>query len=249
MELLNKLNSNIDNYFIDNDIDIKEDDDTQIKYKKYLLKYKRIIALICLIILLIIGYYYNPFNIENKNSINNKSIQKGGSNEQLKNIVSVTTPATTPAATTPSTTPAATTPSTTPSTTPAATTPADGKPSAAAALDAPASKKLGYFEKKGLKSKAKLSIKADKIKEAKDKAKESLKKGAKKLVSPSAYYDAGAAAAHKFKDNAGVIYQILYSVALFIVLCVITVPAMAFAIIGIMCFFLLKDKMKTIKGL
>jgi hypothetical protein len=219
MELLNKLNSSIDNYFIDNDIIIKEDDNIKNKYKKYLLKYRKFIALICLIILLIIGYYYNPFNIENKNIINNnKSIQKGGSEPT---VPSVETPA---------------------SETPASETPASETPAEPA-------KDSGKKSSKIDKGVAQLSIKVDKIKEAKDKAKESLKKSAKKLVSPSAYYDAGAAVAHKFKDNAGVIYQIIYSVALFIVLCVITVPAMAFAIIGIMCFFLLKDKMKTIKGL
>ena len=213
MELLNKLNSSIDNYFIDNDIIIKEDDNIKNKYKKYLLKYRKFIALICLIILLIIGYYYNPFNIENKNIINNnKSIQKGGSEPT---VPSVETPVETPASETP----------------------------------AEPAKDSGKKSSKIDKGAAQLSIKVDKIKEAKDKAKASLKKGAKKLVSPSAYYDAGAAVAHKFKDNAGVIYQIIYSVALFIVLCVITVPAMAFVIIGIMCFFLLKDKMKTIKGL
>lgn len=217
MELLNKLNSSINNYFIDNDIDIKEDDNTQNKYKKYLVKYRKIIALICLIILLIIGYYYNPFNIENKNIINNKSIQKGGSEP----------PAATPVE------------------------PKDATP-VEPAKDAPPvepAKDDGKKSSKIDKGAAQLSIKGDKAKAALSKGADSLKKGAKKLVSPSAYYDAGAAVAHKFKDNAGIIYQIIYSVALFIVLCVVTVPAMAFAIIGIMCFFLLKDKMKTIKGL
>ena len=62
-------------------------------------------------------------------------------------------------------------------------------------------------------------------------------------------FDFGAAAAHKFTENTDLIYQILYSIALFIVICIVAVPSIVFLIIGIVCYFLLKDKMKTIKGL
>ena len=85
--------------------------------------------------------------------------------------------------------------------------------------------------------------------ESVDSAKESLKSGAKAAISPSTYYNAGATAARSFTNNADVIYQILYSIALFIVICIITIPAIGFIIVGIFCFFLLKDKMKTIKSL
>lgn len=209
MEIINKLSNNINNYFIDNDITIKKDDDIQIKFNKYLLKYKKIIALICLIILLIIGYYCNPFNIENENKNKNQNRINNNKNNNIHL----------------------------------------GGGKIGDALKAAKAKASSAINAKGIKSEAKLAIVGDKVSEAKDKAKESLKEGASKVVSPTTYYNAGAAAAHKFKDNAGIIYQILYSIALFMVLCVITVPAMIFIVIGIMCFFLLKDKMKTIKGL
>ncbi len=79
---IKNIKNNIVNYFIDNDIVINDDDDIKIKIKKFLLKYKRTIAMICLIILLIIGYHCDPYSI-NYNHINynnnNNTKQKGGS--------------------------------------------------------------------------------------------------------------------------------------------------------------------------
>ena len=62
-------------------------------------------------------------------------------------------------------------------------------------------------------------------------------------------FDAGAAAAQGFKDNADVIYQVFYSFAIFIVICIVAIPSVALLVIGIICYFLLKNKMKTIKSL
>lgn len=66
---------------------------------------------------------------------------------------------------------------------------------------------------------------------------------------PSAMFNAGAAAAHKFTDNADVIYQIFYSIALFILICIISIPSIAFFVIGLICYILLKDKLKGLKAL
>ena len=70
---IKNIKNNIVNYFIDNDIVINDDDEIKIKIKKFLLKYKRTIAMICLIILLIIGYHCDPYSI-NYNHINYNNI-------------------------------------------------------------------------------------------------------------------------------------------------------------------------------
>jgi hypothetical protein len=89
MDFINYIN-NIDmyniiyNYLIDKDITINDNDTFINKLHYFLLKYKRIIAIISLIILLIIGYYcdlkfldINYTNKINKPSIHNH-ILKGG---------------------------------------------------------------------------------------------------------------------------------------------------------------------------
>jgi hypothetical protein len=70
------------NYLIDTKIKIDEDDPLLTKFQKILLKYKRIIAIILLIILLIIGYLckiqYLYFNKNNDNNNNHTCILNGG---------------------------------------------------------------------------------------------------------------------------------------------------------------------------
>jgi hypothetical protein len=175
------------NYFIDNHIIIYKNDTTKIKIKKFLLKYKRIISLVLLIILIIIGYYCNPYNFE----IYSNTQNGGGMMSTLKSKY-----------------------------------------------------------KEGVKSQvAKFDTKVESAKEGLKSAGEGLATGAKAAVSPSTYYNAGATAARAFRDNADVIYQIFYAIALFIIICIVTLPAIAFAVVGICCYFLLKDKMKTFKSL
>jgi len=203
-------NTTIYNYFIDKDVIIKDNDNIETKIKKNVIKYKKIIAIICFIILLIIGYYYNIFNIEIENNIiNENSVQKGGSIDTAMPDI----------------------------------------PKQPGFLSKVGSSIKNKVDKKTTKGAAELSIKSDKAQKGVQKGLSSLKKGASKAISPSTYYNAGAAAARKFKDNAGIIYQILYAIALFIVFCIVTIPAIAFIIIGFFCYFLLKNRMKTIKGL
>ena len=97
------------------------------------------------------------------------------------------------------------------------------------------------------KMKAQTSVKVDKYLDKAKKGLESTKKGL--YNSPTKMFDAGAAAAQGFKDNADVIYQVFYSVAIFIVICIVAIPSVALLVIGIICYFLLKNKMKTIKSL
>jgi hypothetical protein len=71
---------NIYNYLIDKDIIIDDKDIFINKLKYFLLKYKRIIAIILLIILLFIGYncnlIYLDFDLYQDNQIKNKNIDK-----------------------------------------------------------------------------------------------------------------------------------------------------------------------------
>jgi len=75
------INMYIYNYFIDDKIEIYENDTLLIKFQKILLKYKKIIALSLLITLLIIGYLCNIQNIylnNNNNDKNQSCILNGG---------------------------------------------------------------------------------------------------------------------------------------------------------------------------
>ena len=62
-------------------------------------------------------------------------------------------------------------------------------------------------------------------------------------------YNVGAAGAQVVRDNADWFYGMIYAVAISLAVCIITIPSIAFFIVGIICFVLLKGKMKYFKGL
>lgn len=197
--MIDNFFNEVKEYFIDNNITIRENDDINIKIKKFLLKYKKIICLILIIILLIIGYYCNPYE-----NLYNKNIQTGG--------------AALPGA------------------------PEEKKTEekkANATAEPPAEPEKSYMDKKGDKAK-------EKLKKRKEGAVNKLKSVAN---APAGIYNAGQAAVDKFKDNADIIYQVLYSIALFILICIVTIPSLAFCVIGLICYILLKDQLGGIKGL
>jgi len=242
-DYINIFYDKINNYFIDNEIIINDNDDNYIKFKKYLVKYKRIIGVILLIILLSIGYCCDfDFSNNESNSYSNididdnKNIQKGGAlNNSMvaaaraKSAVKRAEAAAAEAA--------------------EKLDKADADAAAATASKAAkdAKSKLGF----GSKSRAKLDMKLDKVGKTIGKIKSVKAKDVKKGITTGAtkMFDAGAAAAQGFKDNSDVIYQVFYSIAIFIVLCIVAIPSVALLGIGIICYFLLKDKMKTLKGL
>ena len=84
------FSNNIYNYLIDTNILIYENDTLLLKNQKILLKFKRIIAIVLLIILLILGYYCNIYNIFNsytytKTNINSDTcILNGGRSSVYK---------------------------------------------------------------------------------------------------------------------------------------------------------------------
>ena len=65
----------------------------------------------------------------------------------------------------------------------------------------------------------------------------------------STAYNVGAAGAETIRDNADWFYGMIYAVAISLAVCIITIPSIAFFIVGIICFVLLKGKMKYFKGL
>ena len=204
--------NNVIDYFIDTSIIIKENDSTIIQMQNFMLKYKRIIASVLLVILLLIGWHCHLFinsnqtqNDSNKqskftNNKNAKIIQKGGDN---------------------------------------AVPDAPPKPDAPPTPDAPPPK----IPLTGMAASGKSKVKA--MTSAAATAKMKTLGGLKSAVS----YDTYANMANKFAGSTDIIYRILYSIAIFIMICIIVVPSLAFIIIGVICFFLLKDRMKGIKGL
>ena len=199
--MIDNFFNEIKEYFIDNNITIRENDDINIKIKKFLLKYKKIICLILIIILLIMGYYCNPYE-----NLYNNNIQTGGA-------------AALPGATEEKKT--------------------EEKPEEKKANAPQTEPEKSYMDKKGDKAK-------EKLKKRKEGAVNKLKSVAN---APAGIYNAGQAAVDKFKDNADIIYQVLYSIALFILICIVTIPSLAFCVIGIICYVLLKDQLGGIKGL
>ena len=211
-ELKNKIINAIENYFIDYKIIIKDDDNIDIKIKKFLLKYKRIIGVVLLIILLIIGYNCNPYHINtNSNSNENSKIIQSGGAGAIAAVARSTV----------------------------------ASPAAASAVSSIASDTAGNIKAAaGEETKKKLKDKAKGV------AKSGLKSAGSGIKSAgSGMYDAAGAASRGLIDSADLIFQILFSIAIFVVICIVLVPSLALLIIGIICYVLLKDKIKLLKGL
>lgn len=58
----------------------------------------------------------------------------------------------------------------------------------------------------------------------------------------------GQFAADKFKEFAGWLYEILFAIAISIAICMIVVPSIAFFALGLICYFLLRKKISTMKA-
>lgn len=86
-------------------------------------------------------------------------------------------------------------------------------------------------------------------------AKQALEKGLKTANNANPqkkdnyFYRKGAYAGEQFKDFSGWLYQILFSIAITIAICMIILPSLCFVIITVICFFLLKKKMAAFKSL
>ena len=292
LNILNILDTSwisISNYFINNQININENDTYNIKFTKYLLKYKRLIGLILLIILLIIGYYYysNESDDSDDGDDNNNKLQSGGSYHFANQAAADAHLA---------------------SETASKGFMEKAKANAAEvtakkiAADAaakkvienakdPKVKKLEKKEAKKTEEKArqtdrqavKQAVKDDKKAEGKAvvmKAKAAvrdkiadiksagvgfgMKEGSKKQAVAKYATGAiskgskgalkginkiGAAGAQSIRENADWFYGFLYSIIISLAVCIITIPSIAFFVMGLVCYVLLKNNMKTVKGL
>ena len=59
---------------------------------------------------------------------------------------------------------------------------------------------------------------------------------------------AGQYGADKFKEFANWLYEILFAIAISIAICMMVVPSIAFFILGLICYFLLRKKIMTMKA-
>ena len=182
-------------YFIDNTITINDTDSRKLKFKKFLLKYKRIIGLILLIILLLIGYYCEPYG-NNNNSLNTLKKQKGGATAIANAATKINTSALKNVATNVKGT-------------------VEGATGEAAGEDGEDGEE---------------------------------KKPESQYPKVSRMYEYGSRAGNSAKEWSGWFYSVVYSIAISLLLCIIVVPSIGFFVIGIICYFLLKNKMKVIKG-
>jgi hypothetical protein len=224
----------LEDIIIDKDHSIDDKAEWTLKIQQYLLRYRRIIGMIILLILVSIMYYCNGKSNGNGNDKSNKNIiQKGGEDynfgeftfpkseknkmdtlnkvkkeyetEQIKkNYISGL--------------------------------------QAAEEAQASAAKKAANIKQE--KEDGKLSSKLSKA-VGYDKFKALRASGVSKT---DMAYQFGAAAAGKFKEFANWLYEILFAIAISISICMIVVPSISFFGLGIICYFLLRSKMSTIKG-
>ena len=241
------------NYFIDNKITINDDDNYTLKFKKFLLKYKRIIGVVLLIILLIIGYYeYNDNYNKYSYNININKKQDGGADDE-------------PLYTSKAEALAHVQAKSASDTFKMEAKKAHAEATAKSALDEKASKGFKVYRKEEIeankekKDRAKTSMKAKKIEGshnikklgAKISSAVTTRQGAKNALKSAGkgIYNIGASGAQVVREKADWFYGFLYSIALSLVICIITIPSIGFFIIGIFCYFLLKDKISGLKGL
>lgn len=115
--------------------------------------------------------------------------------------------------------------------------------------------KQAYQDKKLEKKAALAQKKADKFGKLGEKVGKIQAKGIKGNIKSGltsgakGIYNVGAYAGEKAKDNAEWFYGLIYSIAITIAIFMLFGPAILFILIGIMCYFLLKDKIKYFKAL
>ena len=207
-------------YLIDTKIKIYENDTLSIKFQKILLKYKRIIAIVLLIILLIIGYqcdiYYIFINKKEKTCI----LHGGDGNAA---------PAAAAAAA------------------PAAAAVSAAAAAAAPAAAAAASAAADAVKPKAKKGKLYKSKYASKIKAGAKNAAAATKSGI--MNAPANLKAFGQRRAEDIKDLAPWFYGIIYSISIALLSFLIFMPTIGFIVVGIVCFALLKEKISYIKSL
>ena len=110
------------------------------------------------------------------------------------------------------------------------------------------SKLKGFASKKGEGLKKGLTKKMESIKKAPGKLGSKALSGKTYKNLGSSAFSMGESAASSFKQSAPIFYQILYTLAFTLIIAILVLPSIGFFIIGIICYFLLKDRIKTLKG-
>lgn len=267
----------LDNILVFKEYEINPDDDLITQTKMFILRYRRIIGILILIILLYMGFNCDFGKGKGKgenadrNEDRKENVQKGGdgdfsfsgspeataarvANEKLANSIKAEHELEKKKAEMK-----------------AKLVKADANKSAKDAEDASkksadaalqkkaankaARKKLSFLERKKLdySGDAKLSSKASSAFGKTDLGKKisGLKEAGynKKQIAGKLAYQAGAYAVDKAKEFAGWLYEILFAIAISIAICMVVLPSISFFIVGIICFFLLKSKISTFKSL
>ena len=232
---LSNIYSYLEDLLIIKEYIINPEDDLITKTEMFILRYRRILGIILLIILLYIMFFCN-IGINGINGINKTILQRGGS---------ANTAGTTPA-------------------TPDIPTPATPATSATPATDivgkGKKSKIMSSLKKEGsqIKKAAKGSIIAKKASKLRSSMKssgfskktEEMKQAgfSKTEIAGRGAYSAGATVGNKFKEFSGWLYEILFGIAIAIAICMVILPSLSFFIVGLICYFLLKRKVSSLKS-
>lgn len=254
--VIEKINNGVTlvkNFFIDETIIINDNADFLDNAKQYILKYRRVIAVILLLILLLIPLCYDS---------DGKINQSGGAADAPAPETKSDAPKTdaTAAATKAEAAVAAT----------------EGKQaeiekqSKAVSHKSRIDKIQGKYQdykKKDEETKAKLKQAHAKIQEKGGYAKVGAKTAGKKigkgvlkvgdkLTSKKAWKSAGASSfkfgsdmADRFKANSSVIYRLIYMIAFTLLIAIVFLPSIGFFIVGIICYFILQKRINYIKAL
>lgn len=227
----------LDDILVFKEYEINPDDDLITQTKMFILRYRRIIGILLLIILLYMGFKCDFVQSRGKgenadrNENRKENIQKGGDDYNFKGMGFWNGPGGQQAK-------------------------ADSNLTDAAKQkkkdDNAEYKKLSHLDRKKLKYSRKAkeafskSSAGKKIKEIKDMRVAGKSRFA---IAGNMAYQAGAFVGDKAKEFAGWLYQILFAIAISIAICMVVLPSISFFIVGIICFFLLKSKMSTFKSL
>lgn len=256
MDNLSNIVNLLEDWLVSKEYEIDTDDDLITKTQIFILRYRRIIGILLLIILLYIGFNCD-FGHNRRSKTNNEDkyvdkyvVQNGGSGDTAAMIKHKLTEGIK-----------------------AERSLAKNKADITAQLvkeDAnkaqsdetqkkkdikDARKQMSFFDKKKLDYSGKnaLTSKASKAIGNTDIAKKF--KGmreagfSKKAILGKSIYNVGSYAGEKFKEFSGWLYQILFAIAISIAICMVVIPSLSFFIIGIICFFLLKSKISGFKSL
>jgi len=209
----------LDNILVFKEYEINPDDDLITKTKMFILRYRRIIGILLLIILVYIGFncHFGQNRSKSTNEHNYEDSNQDSHKDQKKNIQNIQNGGKINFS--------------------GAIKKKFASISPSAIKDKIDLKKIEYSGEGKLSSKAKKAIGDSSIGKTFSQIKEA---GA---------YNAGAYVGNKFKEFAGWLYQILFAIAISIAICMVVLPSLSFFIIGIICFFLLKSKISGFKSL